>query len=88
MLNDILRRYRSYNPDTGEFDVKRGVREYARLLGVNDGQLSQILNNLQRPGLTVIQALAQTFPASAPEIGIALAATPTESREPVVAAAV
>lgn len=82
MLNDILRRYRSYNPDTGEFDVKRGVREYARLLGVNDGQLSQILNDLQRPGLTVIQALARAFPASAYELAVALA----ETREPVAAA--
>jgi len=68
MLNELLRRYRSYNPATGEFDTPRGVREYARLLGVNDGQLSQILNDIQRPGLTVVQALARTFPESSDEL--------------------
>lgn len=78
MLNEVIRRYRSYNPETGAFDVVRGVREYARLLGVNDGQLSQILNDIQRPGLTVVQALARTFPASADEIAAALAAPSAE----------
>lgn len=78
MLNEILRRYKSFNPDTGEFDTTRGVREYARLLGVNDGQLSQILNDIQRPGLTVVQALARTFPESAPEIAAALSAPERE----------
>ncbi len=74
MLNELLRRYRNYNPATGEFDTPRGVREYARLLGVNDGQLSQILNDIQRPGLVVVQALARTFPDSANEIAAALVA--------------
>lgn len=82
MLNEMLRRYRSYNPDTGEFDVRRGVREYARLLGVNEGQLSQILNDIQRPGLTVVQALARTFPEAAPEIAAALAAPDTDTETP------
>lgn len=83
MLNELLRRYRYFNPATGEFDTTRGVREYARLLGVNEGQLSQILNDIQRPGLTVIQALARTFPAAADEIAAALA---TPAGEKVVAA--
>ena len=72
MLNEVVRRYRKYNPETGEFDVQRGVREYARLLGVNDGQLSQILNDIQRPGLVVLTALARTFPAAADDIAKAL----------------
>ena len=80
MLNELLRRYRSYNPATGEFDTPRGVREYARLLSVNDGQLSQILNDIQRPGVTVLRALAQTFPDSADEIAAALAAPDAEKQ--------
>lgn len=72
MLTEIIRRYQAYNPETGAFDNPRGVREYARLLNVNHGQLSQILNGLQRPGLTVIRALAITFPDAADEIAAAL----------------
>jgi len=83
MLNELLRRYRTYNPATGEFDTPRGVREYARLLGVNDGQLSQILNDIQRPGLATLQALARTFPDASKEIAAALA---TPEAEKVVAA--
>ncbi len=79
MLTEIIRRYQSYNPDTGAFDSPRGMREYARLLGVNNGQLSQILNGIQRPGLKVIAALARTFPAAAAEIAEALAAEPAEA---------
>jgi transcriptional regulator with XRE-family HTH domain len=81
VLNEVLRRYRSYDPETGEFNVRRGVREYARLLGVNDGQLSQILNDIQRPGIGTLQALARTFPAAAPEIAAALAGQPLPERE-------
>ena len=73
MLTEIIRRYQSYCSDTGAFDCPRGVREYARLLGVNSGQLSQILNGIQRPGLTVVRALARTFPVAAEEIAAALA---------------
>ncbi len=82
MLTEIVRRYKSFNPDTGEFDCPRGVREYARVLGVNGGQLSQVLNGIQRPGMTIIRALAQTFPPAADEIADALR-QPTE--EEVVA---
>jgi len=82
MLNALLRRYREYNPETGEFDVTRGGREYARLLGVNEGHLSQILNDLQRPGVTVLRALAQTFPESANEIAAALVAQEPVPRTP------
>ncbi|HEY8598542.1 MAG TPA: helix-turn-helix transcriptional regulator [Thermomicrobiales bacterium] len=86
MLNELLRRYRTYNPASGEFDTPRGVREYARLLGVNDGQLSQILNDIQRPGLTVIQALARTFPQAAPEIAAALADTTVGAEREAISA--
>lgn len=82
MLNELLRRYRSYNPATGEFDTPRGVREYARLLGVNHGQLSQILNDLQSPGITVLRALAQQFPESSEEIVAALVAHEPVPRTP------
>ena len=78
MLIEVIRRYQHYCPETGQFDCTRGVREYARLLGVNNGQLSQILNGIQKPGLTVVRALAQTFPAAAADIAAALAATPDE----------
>ena len=84
MLIDIVRRYQSYCPDTGTFDCPRGVREYARLLGVNHGQLSQILNGIQRPGLTVVVALGRTFPAAADDIAAALKQQPAEPAPAVV----
>jgi len=86
MLNDVIRRYKDFNPENGEFDLDRGVREYARLLGVNDGQLSQILNDIQRPGLRIVRALATTFPQSADEIAAALSApSGTPEREAIPA---
>ncbi|HET8627806.1 MAG TPA: helix-turn-helix transcriptional regulator [Thermomicrobiales bacterium] len=73
MLAEVVRRYRSYDPATGRFDVERGVREYARLINVNAGQLSEILNGKRQPGSRVLRRLAQTFPSAAAEIGKAYA---------------
>lgn len=64
MLNELVKRYRKYNPETGEFNQQRTIREYARLIGVNSGQLTQILNGIQKPGVTVIERLAAAFPDS------------------------
>jgi len=83
MLNEVIRRYKDFNPENGEFDHVRGVREYARLLGVNDGQLSQIMNDIQQPGLRVVRALATTFPQSSPELAAALAAAPDAQKQAV-----
>ncbi len=72
MLVDIIKRYQSYDPTSGRFAAERGLREYARHIGVNSGQLSQIINGIQKPGLTVVHRLAQTFPAAADGIANAL----------------
>jgi DNA-binding transcriptional regulator YdaS (Cro superfamily) len=87
MLTELVRRYQSYDPETGRFDRPRGVREYARLLGVNNGQLSQILNGIVPVGLTVARALARTFPEIAGEVGAALIAdaVPDDERQAVTA---
>jgi transcriptional regulator with XRE-family HTH domain len=87
MLTELVRRYQSYDPQTGRFDRPRGVREYARLLGVNNGQLSQILNGIVPAGLTVARALARTFPETATDVGAALIgdAVPDDEREAVTA---
>lgn len=73
VLHDIVRRYRHYNPETGRFDLDRGVREYARLLKVSPAQLSQVMNGITNPGVSLLRRLAQAFPEAAPEIGAALA---------------
>ncbi len=72
MLNEIVRRYKSFNPATGDFDCPRGLREYAREIGVSPGQLSRIINGLETPGRSVLERLARTFPDAGEEIGRAL----------------
>lgn len=76
---DILRRYRAFDPATGRFDSPRGLREYARLLGMDAGHLSRILNGPTPPGRTVMERLARTFPAAATEMVEALQAQPPEA---------
>ncbi len=72
MLNEIVRRYQSFNPVTGDFDRPRGLREYAREIGVSPGQLSRIINDLETPGRSVLERLARTFRPAGEEIGRAL----------------
>jgi transcriptional regulator with XRE-family HTH domain len=79
MLTTILRRYQDYNPTSGEFDHKRGLREYGRLLGVSHATLSLIYSGQRDPSVEVLRAVAQAFPAAAPEIAAALAAPERES---------
>lgn len=75
---DLLRRYRDFDPVTGEFDEasRLGLREYALLLGMDAGHLSRILNGKTPAGRTVLEKLARTFPSAAPEIIKALVAAP------------
>lgn len=74
--SDILRRYRSYDPQTNSFATSRTLREYARLLDMDAGHLSRILNGLTPPGRTVLERLARTFPAAADDIATALKTQP------------
>ncbi len=90
MLVEILRRYKSYDPSTGEFTATRSLREYGRVIGVSDTQLSQIFNGHRRPGMSVLERLAQTFTEAGKEIGAAFAANAerepaeaTQGKEPV-----
>lgn len=82
VFTEILRRYKDFNPATGGFDCHRTLREYARVIGVDAGQLSRILNGTAFPGRSVLERLARTFPAAAKEITAAL----VESAEPAEAA--
>lgn len=79
MLTDILRRYRRYNPETGEFDQDRSLRGYAQLLGVDVSTLSLLFSGrVAAPSTATLQALARTFPSAADEIAEALKAQPTD----------
>lgn len=77
MLTEVLRRYQSYNPDTGTFDEQRSLRAYARLLDVSASTLSEIYaGNIAEPSRATLQALARTFPRAAYDIAEALKAQP------------
>ncbi len=77
MLTSVLRRYQRFDPDTGEFESSRSLRQYAAMLGVNHATLSELFNQDERqPSTMVLQALARTFPQAADEIVAALAAAP------------
>lgn len=60
-----------------KYQGSMGQQEYARLLGVGQSTLSLIYSGRRNPGIEVIRALAQAFPAAADEIAAALAAVPT-----------
>jgi transcriptional regulator with XRE-family HTH domain len=91
MLADIIRRYQSFNPDTGEFDKPRLLTEYAELLGVSYVYLSQLYNgtNGRKPGMETFAKLMRAFPSAQAVIGHqianALAAPEREADEAVTA---
>lgn len=86
MLTEILRRYQSFNPDTGAFDQPRSLRTYAVTLGVNVSTLSILFADIQaQPSMRTMQALAHTFPQSIDEIAAAIAAVPDRQHERVPA---
>jgi len=87
MLTEILRRYQSFNPETGAFDQPRSLRTYAITLGVNVSTLSILFSDIQdQPSIRTMQALARTFPQSADEIAAALSApSDTPEREAIPA---
>ncbi len=68
MLGDIIRRYQSYNPDTGAFDKPRNLTEYAAELGINYVYLSQIYGGARNPGMETFGKLMRTFPQAADDI--------------------
>jgi hypothetical protein len=83
MLADILRRYQSFNPETGDFDLPRLMTEYADVLGINYVYLSQIYSGNRKPGMETFSKLMRAFPcaqdAIGREIGAALAAPERET---------
>jgi transcriptional regulator with XRE-family HTH domain len=86
MLAQIIRRYQSYNPETGAFDAERSANEYARLLGVNHSTLSLIYSGARNPGISVVRGLARAFPAAAGDLGAALVAGGVEDERRAVTA--
>lgn len=68
----ILRRYQTYNQVTGRFDQVRSQRAYARLLGIDPGQLTRYYQHKQDVSLRTIQALARLYPCAAIDIAQAL----------------
>ncbi len=90
MLADIIRKYQSYNPDTGGFDKPRLLTEYAELLGVNYVYLSQIYNgsNGRKPGMETFAKLMRTFPRAQEAIGSEMAAALSATTNAIVQEAV
>lgn len=76
MLAAIIRKYQSFNPETGGFDKPRLLTEYADLLGVSYVYLSQLYNgtNGRKPGMETFAKLARAFPTAREAIGGDLAA--------------
>jgi hypothetical protein len=81
VLADIIRKYQSYNPETGDFNKPRLLTEYADLLGVNYVYLSQIYNgtNGRKPGMETFAKLMRAFPNEQEAIGKALGAALAEN---------
>jgi hypothetical protein len=73
-LRDLVERYRSFDPATGEFTAERGLREYAAMLGVHPSMLSRFLNKGIRDSRVVLDAFLRTFPQATQEVGSALLA--------------
>lgn len=79
MLTDVLRKYQHYDPASGRFDARRGLREYGRLIGIDHSTLSLLFSTPDRePSTMVLQALTRTFPAAADDIATALKAQSQE----------
>ena len=87
MLTDILRRYQSYNEETGKFDQPRMLTEYAALLGLNYVYLSQMYSGSRNPGMETFIKLTRAFPGAQEDIGqqlaAALAAAPDVQKQAV-----
>lgn len=58
-FTDLVRRYQSFDPTTGQFDRKRTQIEYAGLLDVDQSLLSHIFAGRKRPGLEIVRGLAR-----------------------------
>lgn len=70
----LLKRWQSYNPDTGTFDRPRTNREYAEALGIHESYLSKCYLGISPVGLKALSGLAQLFPDAAIEIATAMTA--------------
>lgn len=68
-MAEIVRRWQYYNPASGDFDLVRSTRDYARLLGVSESLLSHIYAGRKEPGKKVVLGLLRAFPCAATEIG-------------------
>ncbi len=77
MLADIIRRYQSYNPETGGFDKPRLMTEYAEIIGINYVYLSQIYSGGRKPGMETFGKLMRAFPDAAPKIAAEMASAMT-----------
>lgn len=73
-LVDLVRRYQSFDPDSGQFDRHRTAEQYAALLGVSASVLSRFYTGQRPTGATVLRAFLRRFPQAAREVAAAIAA--------------
>lgn len=66
-FRDALKRYQTYNPETGQFDVVRNIRQYANALDVNRVLLAPALRGKYATSYPLLIGLLR-FTKQAPEI--------------------
>jgi hypothetical protein len=64
----LLQRYQSFNPATGEFDLSRTNRDFARLIGVHESYLSKGYDRQHPIGVKALEGLRRAFPQEAATI--------------------
>lgn len=57
----LTRKYQSYNPETGAFDVRRHDSAYSRLLGVRPQYIHRIYGGVIAEPWQLVRRLAVTF---------------------------
>lgn len=72
-LVELVRKYQSYNPDTGGFDSKRTQVEYATELGVKTPILNRFLSGSRPNGGLILRAFLRTYPEAAAAVTRAIA---------------
>lgn len=67
-LAAIVKRYQTYDRETGGFTATRSLRGYARLLGLTHSQLSRFYSGQIDAPWHVLRALLRVFPEATYEV--------------------
>lgn len=73
-FRSLVRRYQTYDPATGRFDVRRSDRQYSLLLGVRRDLLSKFYAKHVESSHVILTAFMRTFPSAASEVASSIGA--------------